>query len=331
MKERAFENLCCHLLRGPHCKMMNQEQLALFVEHAGIALHNLPLMLQNNEPMHYQLLSDIDKLDPKFFPEQWGTLVTNFMVDLNQTLPAINPNLRQKDIDFNQYLYKQKEKTPLVISQLNKFCSLVFKGEQGDKCREYFISNKQILSIIGEHISLRGLANRYLNATEVILKFQEKSCGHNHLQNHLETQYRYLKSLQRFAFFTEYRLFKLPLLSINTTYAIYQNYGVFPQHAFHRDLSITDLALNQLGFHKSSTVECIIDQAFCIEKRLDEHREDIDYIKQHLPSIFEQEDILKTFMDIDKYLVSLKAFIGREENFHGIQIRELTLTTCDQH
>lgn len=62
-KAAALERLICEMLRGTHTRSMSQQQLALYVQEAGVALHNLPYLLAGEE-LREEQLDAIDRLDP---------------------------------------------------------------------------------------------------------------------------------------------------------------------------------------------------------------------------------------------------------------------------
>lgn len=63
VKAAALEALICDMLRGPHTRSMSHKQLLLYVQEAGVVLHNLPHLLAG-EPLREDQLEAIDRLDP---------------------------------------------------------------------------------------------------------------------------------------------------------------------------------------------------------------------------------------------------------------------------
>lgn len=63
VKAAALEALICDMLRGPHTRSMSHKQLLLYVQEAGVVLHNLPHLLAGDQ-LRDDHLEAIDRLDP---------------------------------------------------------------------------------------------------------------------------------------------------------------------------------------------------------------------------------------------------------------------------
>lgn len=85
---RALHDLICAMLRGPHIRRVAGADLAIFVNRAGIALHNIPLSFANNEPIRESQLKAINEIDPDGGNETWGPWVTMFCSTIGQPLPS---------------------------------------------------------------------------------------------------------------------------------------------------------------------------------------------------------------------------------------------------
>tara|TARA_R110000737_G_C14423773_1_gene458294 strand:- start:489 stop:767 length:279 start_codon:yes stop_codon:yes gene_type:complete len=77
-KSIALESLICELLRGGvDTSALNAKELRDYIYRAGVALHNIPHNIANDEPLRMEQLKSIDELDPTATEHQWGQIVTN--------------------------------------------------------------------------------------------------------------------------------------------------------------------------------------------------------------------------------------------------------------
>jgi hypothetical protein len=77
-KSQAFEALICELLRGGvDTSAMSASELKIYMYKVGVALHNIPHNINNNEPLDLCQLQSLDELDPTSQKNEWGMIVKN--------------------------------------------------------------------------------------------------------------------------------------------------------------------------------------------------------------------------------------------------------------
>lgn len=89
-KSTALEYLICDMMRGPHVWSMSLSELQVFIYKAGVALHNVPHFLGEDQEVPESILRSVAEIDPSANEDFWGEWVTNFCDKLGQDLPPRN-------------------------------------------------------------------------------------------------------------------------------------------------------------------------------------------------------------------------------------------------
>ncbi len=86
-KSKGFEMLICSMLRGSHIQNIKKNDLKDYMYLVGVALHNIPRNInENNDLTEHQLIS-INELDPTGSTKEWGHWVKCLSSSFGQTLP----------------------------------------------------------------------------------------------------------------------------------------------------------------------------------------------------------------------------------------------------
>jgi len=86
-KAEALQALITYMLRGVHTYEMDKEELQVYVQRAGIALHNLPLLISKNQRISGENFSEINGLDPSGSDNKWGEWCVELSRCLDMPLP----------------------------------------------------------------------------------------------------------------------------------------------------------------------------------------------------------------------------------------------------
>lgn len=185
------------------------------------------------------------------------------------------------------------------------------------------ISRQSISTLLGDTVSIKKTLDEYTTSCESVLNTQQKEMSNTSLGIHLSTQQNTMRCLLRYSVFVEHSLLKLPVNRTDYSKTLPSFSYYLAQTSFGPCINFIDSLLNRISLQRKKTVFMMINQHCCINKRLDEHREDIEFIHKNFPEVFNDPLVINTFTKLDKYLHNLTLYLQAE----GVQKNKSIETT----
>lgn len=136
----GLHDLICRMLRGNHLEKMSKSQLEYYTYQAGVALHNIPLVIADGSDLTNDQFEWVNRLDPSAKPGQWGDWCKLLADSFDQTLP------HEPKIPIVNFLETKaahgavKKMTNLDFLVLIMLCVVLAVIQQIDGVEEWFMS-----------------------------------------------------------------------------------------------------------------------------------------------------------------------------------------------